>query len=497
MKQSVLLTLLVLLGFACAAEDVRVRKLHEAEDAIPLDGIEVQKDSSASGGKYLRMEETGAVLFHVDVEEAGRYAVGIRYRAPGGDKAQRILINEKEYAPEIGFPASALWTEIENPAGLAAGANTIELRKSWGQMDIDSITVRGPISEKPEISPQTNTFYKNQTASDLYIQVEKRQNPLTAVTHNEKPVPYEQEDLTYIQDAIRIRIPRSFPETLPVGIHELMFHFRDPEPIPFRLDIRQSEPKSDLIIVSLDVSHGTSVLILLPTGKNLLIDTGTEAMCRQRVVPFLQRHHLDLNYLWITHYHDDHCGGQKQLAEMYRDLVKKDYKDFTTDEQFDFENVRVTILNSFRDGQEENSRSLSFRMEYKGFVYTHGGDIYGQNQERILQQYAARNESGSLQTHIYHANHHFHGSVDVPYLRAINPFLFLVSAEEHVYGRGAYTQLVQRNVLPYLKENKRLIEDLISFEVGHVVIRAAGADAWNYETYKDLDAVIPYVSKKP
>ena len=39
----------------------------------------------------------------------------------------------------------------------------------------------------------------------------------------------------------------------------------------------------------------------------------------------------------------------------------------------------------------------------------------------------------------------------------------------------------------------RLIEDLLSFETGHIVIRAADGNCWNYETYKDVNAVIPFL----
>jgi competence protein ComEC len=134
------------------------------------------------------------------------------------------------------------------------------------------------------------------------------------------------------------------------------------------------------------------------------------------------------------------------------------------------------------------------RMEYNGFVYTHGGDIYGQNQHQIFQRYAKKNNIDFLKTHIYHANHHFHGSVDVDYLKAIDPYLFIVSGDEHVYGRGAYAQQVQRNVLPYLRnEHKRLIEDLLLLETGHTVIRVADSNNWNYETYKDLNATVPFL----
>ena len=493
MKKTIILWLAAMCWFA--GSSFGRDTIYEAENAALLDGIQVIEGTSASGGKFLRMEETGAVRFGVNVEQAGRYTLTIGYRVSGGDTAQRILINGTEYAPEIGFPLQAGWSQIQYSAGLKAGANTIELRKSWGRMDIDSLTVSGPIFEQPEISPKTNTFYQNQTVSDLFIQVEKKQHPLISITHNDKPVPFDQTPVSYIQDAAMVKISADYLATLDTGKTELVFHFGDCEPLPFSLDVRNTQRQAELTIVSFDVSHGASVLILFPTGKSLLIDTGTETMCKERVIPFLQRHHINLDYLWLTHYHDDHAGGQKLLAETFKDLAKKDYRGFTSGERFEFEKTNITILNAYQDGTDENTRSLSMRMEYKGFVYTHGGDIYGQNQDRILRRYTAENQPDFLRTHVYHANHHFHGSVDVPYLRTIDPRLFIVSAEEHVYGRGAYTHHVQREVLPWLNENGRLLEDLLSFEVGHVVIRITDGDVWNYETYKDLDALIPGLSR--
>jgi len=474
-----------------------IDKIYEAEEAVLLDSILTLQDSSASGGNFCQMRKTGSVLFNVSVEETGRVAITIGYRSSAADRAQHILINGIEYAPEIGFPRSISWTEIEKSAGLKTGENTIELRASRGELDIDYIRVEGPIFEPPEITPKNNTFYIHETSSDLTIQLEKNHNPFIGITILKNDIPYKQEPVSYIEDAVSITVPNSYLQTLETGPAEFLFHFGNTEPVSFQLNVRDVPYPTDWIIVSLDVSHGTAVLMLLPTGKTLLIDTGTETMCRERVIPFLDRHQINLDYVWITHYHEDHCGGERLLLDRFTGLIKKDYHDFATDEQFEFEGIRVTILNSYNDGTEElgeNSRSLSMRMEYRGFVYTHGGDIYGWNQHEILHRYVEKNQLDQLKTHIYHANHHFHGSVDVAYLRMIDPYLFIVSGEEHIYGRGAYTQQVKKNVLNYLKENnERLIEDLLSFEVGHIIIRVSDRTHWNYETVKDLDAVISFL----
>jgi competence protein ComEC len=499
MKRTIVMFYLTILwlAFGCDSAGASQKKIYEAEDGNLLDGISVLEDTAASGGKFLRMGKTGSVIFLVDINTEGRYTIGIGYRSPGKSNAQRILINGKEYAPEIGFTASSKWAQIEKNAGLNAGANTIEIRTSWGNMDIDYITVYGPISERPEISPLTNTFYKSGTTSDLFIKLDKNGNKLVSITQNAKPVPFEEKSVSYTQDGVMIKIPKDYLSSLETGTDEIIFNFSDTEPVKFSLDVRETKRKAEWTIVALDVSHGTSVLMLLPTGKTLLIDTGTEQMCKERVIPFLDRHKIALDYLWITHYHEDHNGGAGLIMEKHRGLTKKDYKDFNTGDQLLFEDVNVTILNSYHDGigsADENPKSLSMRMEYNGFVYTHGGDIYGQNQHQILQRYAQKNNVDFLKTHIYHANHHFHGSVDEDYLKAIDPYLFIVSGDEHIYGRSAYAQQVQRDVLPYLKnEHKRLIEDLLLFETGHAVIRVADGKNWNYETYKDTNATIPFL----
>lgn len=466
--------------------------IFEAEESM-LDKTIAYSDSSASGGRYVHIADSGAVTFNIPVKESGRYRLHIAYRSPGKDNAQRILVNGIEYAPEIGFPASGKWGEIWKAAGLKRGRNRVEIRACWGHMDIDYMLVEGPVTDRPEITPVQNTFYQNKTKSDLFVQLEKNHRIFTSLTCNGREVPYKAEPVSWLEDALLIQVPLSFLETLKKGQSSLSFHFEDTEPVLFSLQVTDLPPLENLVIVSLDVSHGTAVLILFPTGKTMLIDTGTETMCRERVLPFLNRHHIDPNYLWITHYHDDHCGGKKMLLNTYPDLILKDYKSFRSGETFDFEKTRMTILNSFEDGNEregENSRSLSFRMAYKGFIYVHGGDIYAGNQQRILKEF----KEDGIKCHVYHANHHFHGSVDVDYLRASDPYLFITSGEEHIYGRGAYTTLVQEQVLPWLRQHHgRLIEDLLHFEAGHVVIRVADGNHWHYETYRDVDTVIPYI----
>ena len=214
MKNKILLFFLAITWFVYASVNALAgqKKTYEAEDGNLLDGISLVEDASASGGKFLRMGKTGAVVFRVDVNSSGRYTIGIGYRSPNKDNAQRILINSREYAPEIGFPASSKWAEIEKNAGLNAGANTIEIRKSWGNMDIDYITVSGPIFERPEISPVTNTFYKNKTTSDMFIELDKNGNKLVSITQKQQRMSLEEKCVSYHKTAEMVKIPKEICE---------------------------------------------------------------------------------------------------------------------------------------------------------------------------------------------------------------------------------------------------------------------------------------------
>lgn len=73
--------------------------------------------------------------------------------------------------------------------------------------------------------------------------------------------------------------------------------------------------------------------------------------------------------------------------------------------------------------------------------------------------------------------------MDVNFYRTVDPALVLVSAEEALYARGAFSTCFKQNVEPYLKStNARLREPLLTQEVGHIILRIQDATHWTYET---------------
>ena len=234
-----------------------------------------------------------------------------------------------------------------------------------------------------------------------------------------------------------------------------------------------------LKIVCLDVDHGDATLLILPSGRVALIDSAKQAWAERRVIPFLENHGIgELTYLITTHYHEDHVGLRDQIIERF--LVKEvwDYRTFAAGDQRDLEGARLTILNAHADSENENNRSLAFRVELDGFVYTHGADLYADGQERILARFP-----GLVRTHVFRANHHLHGSFSQEHLVQADPCLVVISAQEAVYRRVAYTRDFCDAVRTIRERGGRLRDVCLTLERGNVVIWANDAQDWSYATY--------------
>jgi len=80
----------------------------------------------------------------------------------------------------------------------------------------------------------------------------------------------------------------------------------------------QAPSSSSLRISLIDVEGGQSTLFVTPTGQSLLIDTGWpghEARDAERIVRAAHKAELThIDYVLLTHYHDDHVGGVPQLV---------------------------------------------------------------------------------------------------------------------------------------------------------------------------------------
>jgi competence protein ComEC len=85
----------------------------------------------------------------------------------------------------------------------------------------------------------------------------------------------------------------------------------------------------NLEIFFIDVEGGQSTLIVTPAGQSLLIDAGyggREARDAERILAAAREAHIDhIDYLVITHFHNDHVGGVPELADRLPILRFVDY----------------------------------------------------------------------------------------------------------------------------------------------------------------------------
>lgn len=520
------------------AEDVTLGELMQVRSHGDSEWDRFDDVSSNSG--YVTMENTGSMLFYVNVKEAGLYNMSFRYRTGASDKVQDIKINGEFALPGAGFRASrTYWETATFPVQLKEGSNTVEIIKSWGFQDFDYFDVsKVPAKMSAKVGPKQQNFYLDHQ-KQISIKIDPYGNELDSVilsaTNEETDfeaiaVNYEVEEYkddiegrytSVIVGGFFAHLDSQQLASLPPGNYELTWTFTSGDVKTTQLNIvpPDADFDNDFVVIFFDSSHGNAALFLLPDGKSLVVDLGQWWVNLDRVIPFLKANNIEPDYLWLTHPHGDHIGGtyRRQVYDGFisegheafvnafpnvivqRSMHEEDGGDrefFRSGREFDLGGTSVKILNTFGDSCSEdaiavnscdlNANSLAFSMEYSGFRVQFQGDIYAHNQDRILKEYGTDTITGEL----FYGNHHWHGSINPEYVKKSDPALIFVPASEVVYARGAFTQDAMEAVNYLRRHGSQYKEMLMSFDIGHLIVRVStdeeGQPVWTYETMKNL-----------
>ena len=210
-----------------------------------------------------------------------------------------------------------------------------------------------------------------------------------------------------------------------------------------------------------DVGQGDCSFIITPDNKTILIDGGGNMLSsydvgKKVVLPYiLNRGYTKIDYVFISHFDQDHCGGILYLIneiKVNNVIIGKQYEQYENYKKFIEiakskkiniipvknndkikieKNLCFNILwpdvNNMINENSINNNSMVFKLKYKSFSMLFTGDIEKIAENEIIQKYRDKN---ILKSNIIKIAHH--GSKT----SSTDEFLELVNAKEALIGVG-------------------------------------------------------------
>ena len=209
----------------------------------------------------------------------------------------------------------------------------------------------------------------------------------------------------------------------------------------------------DLKIYFIDVGQGDSTLIITPTNKKILIDsggseTGNFDVGKNTLVPYLlDRKIISLDYICISHFDSDHCDGFKYLLnnikvkniiiskqyeltdnfEEIMSIVNKNKINIIKVEAGNVLNidkfVRFKIFSPEKTLTDDiNDNSIVMKLEYNNFSCLFTGDISKKIEQNLVKKYGEELKSTVLKV----AHHGSKTSSDENFIKTVFPKIALI-----------------------------------------------------------------------
>lgn len=216
--------------------------------------------------------------------------------------------------------------------------------------------------------------------------------------------------------------------------------------------ISKTIPK-DLKISFIDVGQGDSTLVITPTNKKILIDsggaeTGNFDVGKSTLVPYLlDRNIIFLDYICISHFDSDHCHGFIYLLNNIRVkniIISKQYESTSNFEEImsiakrkDINILKVEAGNVmqidkyvrfkvYSPGKELtndiNDNSIVMKLEYLNFSCLFTGDISKSIEQNLVKEYGKSLKSTVLKV----AHHGSATSSKKSFIQAVSPKISLI-----------------------------------------------------------------------
>jgi mannan endo-1,4-beta-mannosidase len=168
MTKRILLAVLLALPFF-STKSQTFNKSVEAESG-ELVGVVLAGPGGGSSGKFVTGFDSDGdrVAITINVPGTGLYNITIRYRSAFGDKTNDIYVNEM-FSSSVVFTATSNFVDL-SPVGvvLSGGVNVLEIRKNWGYIDVDKISITSSAANVYNISASLSDDQITTSAQRLY-----------------------------------------------------------------------------------------------------------------------------------------------------------------------------------------------------------------------------------------------------------------------------------------------------------------------------------------
>lgn len=179
-----------------------------------------------------------------------------------------------------------------------------------------------------------------------------------------------------------------------------------------------------LTVSFIDVGQGDSIFIWTK-NVSVLIDTGPEGNAT-RIVNYIEQFKVNqIDYLIITHNHDDHTGSLYQLEKQITIKNKIIPDKNTTINQMTLTldtDLTLTFLGPIYESENENNMSLVTLLKYKDTSFLLMGDAEADEELSLLRTYP------DLHADVLKVGHHGSSSSTTPeLLNAVQPKYAVIS----------------------------------------------------------------------